>query len=248
MARFYLIRHAQSANNAIWDGSDFHVARHPDPEITETGHAQARALADYLTHPESEPRQHPFVRSPVSSHGLTHIYCSLMTRSIQTAEYIGAACGLRVEALADTFEKHGIYEFDANQERRGLPGQSRADFERRFPGLDLPADMNADGWWNRPAEDEPGFLDRMGSVVSRFREQLRNSEAVVALVAHGDFIDQFINELMAVDRCPQNYDAHWFANWTFHNTSISRIDFIEGAYSVVYLNKIDHLSPDLVTW
>ena len=53
---------------------------------------------------------------------------------------------------------------------------------------------------------------------------------------------------MSVDRHRHNYDAHWSANWTFHNTSISRIDFVDSAHNVVYLNKIDHLTPELVTW
>ena len=49
-------------------------------------------------------------------------------------------------------------------------------------------------------------------------------------------------------RKQENYDNPWVANWVFHNTSISRIDFESGAHNVVYLNKIDHLAPQLVTW
>ena len=248
MARLYLIRHAQSANNAIWDGSDFHVERHADPEITDTGHAQARVLAEHLAHPESEPRQHPFAPSDALHHGLTHVYCSLMTRSILTAEYIARACDLPLEAMPDTFEKYGVYEFDDKRERQGLPGQDRTYFEHRFPDLKLPEDLNEDGWWNRPAEDETSFLWRMRDVVERFRQRMHGSDETVALVAHGDFLDQFINDLMGVDRHRHNYDAHWSANWTFHNTSVSRVDFVDGAHNVVYLNKIDHLTPELVTW
>ena len=33
--KLYLIRHAQSANNAVWNGSDHGDDRTPDPEITE---------------------------------------------------------------------------------------------------------------------------------------------------------------------------------------------------------------------
>lgn len=39
----------------------------------------------------------------------------------------------------------------------------------------------------------------------------------------------------------------WEANWTFHNTSISRIDFINGSHTVVYLNCVDHLPTELIT-
>jgi broad specificity phosphatase PhoE len=81
----------------------------------------------------------------------------------------------------------------------------------------------------------------MQKVVADARQRLSNSDDCIAMVAHGDFIDQFVNELMGVVRHQPNYDNHWVANWTFHNTSISRIDFVDGSSNVVYTNRIDHL-------
>ena len=249
MARLYLIRHAQSQNNAIWDGrGDDQPGRVPDPEITAIGHQQSRALAEHLAHPSAEPRQHPFQDGIEPRFALTRVYCSLMSRSILTAEYIANACGLGLEALADVFEKHGIYDVDADGNMQGIAGPDRAYFEQRFPSLNLPERFNDAGWWSRPVEDEAAFLDRMRGVVADLRSRLDGTDEVVALVAHGDFIDQFLNELMGVVRHQPNYDNHWVANWTFHNTSISRIDFVSGAHNVVYLNRIDHLPNELVTW
>jgi 2,3-bisphosphoglycerate-dependent phosphoglycerate mutase len=247
MARLYLIRHAQSANNAIWDGSRNQAGRASDPEITALGHRQAEILAEHLAHPQAEPRQRPFASDP-PRYALTQVYCSLMTRSILTAEYIARACGLELQAQPDTFEKHGIYEIDAAGNLQGLPGPGRNYFSDRFARLQLPAEFNDAGWWNRPAEDEASFLLRMKHVVARLRQQLQGSDDCIALVAHGDFIDQFVNELMGVVRYQPNYDNHWVANWTFHNTSITRIDVVRGSHNVVYLNRIDHLPNDLVTW
>jgi len=248
MARLYLVRHAQSENNVIWDGSDDHPDRLPDPEITELGHRQAQALGEHLAHPRAEPRQHPFADTEQAHFGLTHVYCSLMTRSILTGEYIAQACGLKLEALPDIFEKHGIYDVDANGNLQGLPGPGREYFEQRFDNLELPDELNDDGWWNRPVEDELSFLQRMQKVVANARQRLSNSDDCIAMVAHGDFIDQFVNELMGVVRHQPNYDNHWVANWTFHNTSISRLDFFAGSCNVVYSNRIYHLPNDLVTW
>ena len=248
MAKLYLIRHAQSANNVLWDGIDEADGRTSDPEITDLGHRQAEFLGNHFAHPEAEPRQHPFDPVDDIGFGLTHIYCSLMSRSILTAEYISNACNLNLEALPDVFERHGIYDVDANGVKQGIPGQGRGYFEQRFPQLKLPGDMNADGWWNRPAEDEESFQERMRDVVANLKLQLSSSDDCVGLVAHGDFIDQFINVLMDVERHQDNYDNHWVSNWTFHNTSISRIDFTNGAQNVVYLNRIDHLTPELVSW
>ena len=248
MARLYLIRHAQSANNEIWDGSDHMVGRHPDPEITEIGHRQAKTLAEHLAHPQAEPRQHPFEQAQEFQFGLTHVYCSLMTRSILTAEYIASACDLELQVHPEIFEKHGIYDVDEDGNLQGMPGPGRDYFVQRFPRLKLPEEFNDTGWWSRPVEDEMAFLTRMQKVVNDTRQRLDRSDESIALVAHGDFIDQFVNELMGVVRHQPNYDNHWVANWAFHNTSISRIDFVNGSHNVVYMNRIDHLPNELVTW
>jgi 2,3-bisphosphoglycerate-dependent phosphoglycerate mutase len=249
MARLYLIRHAQSQNNAIWDGrGNAQPGRVPDPEITEIGHRQGQVLAEHLAHPQSEPRQHPFAGSNETHYGLTHVYCSLMTRSILTAQYIANSCGLKLQALPDIFEKHGIYDTDAEGIMRGLPGPGRDYFSERFAGLELPAEFDDSGWWNRPVEDEAAFLLRMKRVVANLHRRLDGSEDNVAMVVHGDFIDQFVNELMGVVRHQPNYDSHWVGNWTFHNTSITRVDVVRGSHNVVYLNRIDHLPNDLITW
>lgn len=248
MARLYLIRHAQSANNEIWDGSDDHPLRHPDPEITATGHRQADTLGQHLAHPQAEPRQHPFVAQENPDFGLTRIYCSLMTRSIVTAEYIAGACELNLEARSDIFEKHGIYDTGDDGAPQGLSGPDSEYFEQRFPRLKLPPDIDPRGWWNRPFEDEAAFIERIRRVVSELRQRLAAGDERIAMVAHGDFIDQFVNQLMGVERHRHNYENLWVANWTFHNTSISRIDFDNGSHNVVYLNRIDHLPNELVTW
>ena len=248
MAKLYLIRHAQSANNVIWDGSDNPEGRISDPEITDTGHGQASRLGQHLAHPQGEPRKHPLGANCETGFDLTHLYCSLMTRSIVTAEYIANACNLSLHALPDIFEKHGVFDVDEASKMRGLPGPDRAYFNERFPGLKLPEEFNDTGWWNRPAEDEPAFLSRMQKVVENFREEHANSDNCIAMVAHGDFIDQFVNELMGVSRHSHNYQSEWVANWTVHNTSISRIDFVGDSHSVVYLNRIDHLPAEMITW
>ena len=153
-----------------------------------------------------------------------------------------------MQALPDIFEKHGVYDIDAQGNLYGIPGPGRDYFRERFAHLRLPDAFDDQGWWNRPVEDEASFLQRVERVVADLRTRLGNSDEVLALVVHGDFIDQFVNEVMGVVRHQPNYDSHWAGNWTFHNTSITRIDFTAGAHSVVYLNRIDHLSNELISW
>ena len=246
--KLYLIRHAQSANNVIWNGSDNSDGRNPDPEITDTGHQQASKLAQHLAHPQGETRQHPFDPVKTTLFGLTHIYCSLMTRSILTARYIADTCNLALHALPDIFEKNGIYEYDDNEMQIGLPGPGRSYFTNRFSGLNLPADISEKGWWNRPVETHDEFAKRVKSVVENIRSKHGDSDDCIGMVVHGDFMDQFVNELMGAPRHKHNYSSDWVANWTFHNTSISRIDFIRDSHNVIYLNRIDHLPAELITW
>ncbi len=246
--KLYLVRHAQSENNLAWRGSDHFDGRIADPEITETGHRQAQELGQHLAHPVGEPRQYPYSEEKSTHYGLTHIYCSLMTRSILTAQYIAGACDLELQALPDIFEKNGIYEFDEEGNMRGLPGHGLSYFTNRFPGVSLPADLPEEGWWDRPAETHDHFQGRVQSVVENVRTRHAHTDDCIAMVVHGDFMDQFINELMEVPRHEHNYKSDWVANWAFRNPPISRIDFVRGSHNVVYLNRIDHLPAELITW
>ena len=246
--KLYLIRHAQSANNAIYSGRGSYKGRVPDPDITEIGHQQAQRLAQLLADESGELRQNPSSCASSSEFGITHLYCSLMTRTILTGTYIAEACGLTLMALDNTFERGGIYEANADGIRVGLPGPTRHYFMARFPKLILPESVGDRGWYDRPFETESMFVERMKRVVPEIVNRHAGTEHHVALVAHGDFIDQFVNELMGVERQQNNYGSGWEANWAFNNTSISRIDFATASPTVVYLNRIDHLSAELVTW
>lgn len=246
--RLYLIRHAESANNVLYGMADEATRRSPDPDITERGHQQAALLAAHLAHPDSEPRQHAYKETEGLHFGLTHLYCSLMSRTILTGSYVAEATKLPLVALPDLFEKGGIYKVDENGRYHGLPGPNRAYFEQRFPALNLPESLGDEGWYNRPPESEATFLVRMKKVVGDIKERHLGTAHRVALIVHGDFIDQFINELLGMERHPANYADNWVANWATHNTSISRIDLEQSGRSIVYLNRINHLPAHLVSW
>jgi len=253
--KLYLIRHGESANNLALSSTGgpanyAPVSRVPDPELTETGHKQARLLADHLVDPQGDPLQHPWLarKGGHQGFGLTHVYCSLMVRSILTAQYIARVCGLPLMADANVFERHGIYEETADGTKTGLPGSDRNYLSERFPDLELPHTLGHGGWYDRSSETDESFLERAKIVALDFVRRHVDSDDSVAMVIHGDLIDQLINELTGAGRHPDNYDNHWTANWAFHNTSVTRIDFVFGSRAVVYTNRLQHLPPDLVTW
>lgn len=248
--KLYLIRHAESANNAIFSGTGAEDGRVPDPEITDTGHRQAAVLARHLADPAADSRHHPATVSQqrAPGFGLTHLYCSLMTRSILTGRYIAEVCGLSLYAHADLFERGGIYELDPGGQKVGRPGPDRTYFDQRFPEVNLPDSLGDGGWYDRPAETDDMFFERIRRARDDILDRHLDSHDCVAVVVHGDFIDQFVNELTGVARHPANYERQWEANWAVHNTSLTRIDFVAGARTVVYTNRLDHLPTELVTW
>jgi len=248
--KLYLIRHGESANNVIYSNTGETRGRVPDPELTDRGHQQAQLLANHLADPQGEPLQHPWLARKGGQQGfsLTHVYCSLMTRSILTAQYVAKACKLPLLAHADIFEKNGIYEEAADGTKIGSPGSDRKHFNERFPDLELPAALGHGGWYNRPFEAEELFLQRSKQVALDFERRHADTDDCVAMVIHGDLIDQLVNELTGAGRHPENYANYWDANWVFHNTSITRIDFISGSRVIVYTNRLQHLPPELVTW
>ena len=141
-----------------------------------------------------------------------------------------------------------MYEETADGTKFENPGNDRTYFNERFPDLELPAALGHEGWYNRPVETEELFLRRSKQVVLDFEHRHADTDNCVAMVTHGDLIDQLVNELTGARRHPENYSSYWDANWAFHNTSITRIDFISGSRVFVYTNRLQHLPPELVTW
>lgn len=247
--KLYLIRHAESANNAAWSNAAGEPhARKPDPEITDIGHAQSAFLARHIATPGTEPRQGALKSAGEPHYHFKTLYCSLMTRSAQTADYIAAQNRLAPIALPDVFERKGLFDHDDQGNEIGVAGPGRSYFENKFPSLILPDELDENGWWDRPVESDSSFIPRVAEALESIIKQHQHSNNSVALVVHGDFLDQSINYLMNVPRTPANYRSPWVANWVFHNTSVSRIDITDKARNVIYLNRIDHLPAEFVTW
>ena len=247
--KLYLIRHGQSTGNLNYYNTD-KSGRVPDPELTEMGHRQGQLLAKHMADPQGKPLQPPWLAREGGQQGfsLTHVYCSLMIRAILTAQYVAKACGLPLLADADIHESGGIYELSDDGTKIGLPGPDRGYFNERFPDLELPEILGQGGWINYQIETKEMFLQRSKKIVLDFMRRHAGTDDCVAMVSHGNLIDQFVNELTGARREPDNYDNHWVANWAFHNTSITRIDFISGSRVIVYTNRLQHLPPELVTW
>ena len=236
MAQLYLIRHGQSANNALADQR----RRTADPGLTDIGHAQARHVARHLeTQPDKTDVRDG--RIGVAGHGIGRLYCSPMLRALQTAKPIAAALGLAPEVRLDVFESGGIWlDGGDGQGPVGHPGLRRAELAAKFPGFALPAEATEEGWWNRPFETPEQMAERAARVAAGIRRRLAYTDERVAVVSHGTFMNTLIAHLTFGNAL----DGVFFSN---HNTAISRLDFDGDHVMVRYLNRIDHLPPELAT-
>ncbi len=234
----YLIRHAQSQNNLAYSqNSNDRVA---DPALTPLGEQQATGLASYLAQRvDSDRRDGRTNYSNQFGYAFTHLICSPMRRALQTAQPLVDALQLPAEVWIDIHETGGIY-LDTETGRVGQPGLTRQEMLAMVPGLKLPAEVTEAGWWTGDWEERDLRPARAFRVAARLWS-LAAADARVAMVTHGGFSDLLLKVLFRLSaELPTDY---------FHyNTGISRLDLgADGRVRVLYLNRLPHLPPELVS-
>ena len=236
MPQLYLIRHGQSANNALVGESP----RTADPGLTRVGTAQAGTVAAHMRHDLDKTD----VRDGLDGercYGIERLYCSPMLRALQTARPIGAELGLAPEVWVDLHEAGGVWlDRGDGRGRVGHGGLTRSEMQVRFAGFSLRDDVTDDGWWDGTFEARGELVARAGRVADEIRDMLSGAEERIALVSHGTFLSLLVQHLLFGRHLPRS-------RFSSHNTGISRLDFSDGRCMVRYLNRVDHLSEDLVT-
>jgi 2,3-bisphosphoglycerate-dependent phosphoglycerate mutase len=266
--QLFFIRHGQSRNNALYAATGGAQGRSQDPELTPTGHQQAERVASYLRQPDLYRPSYLYLSSrPESGHlvaqhnSLTHLYCSLMVRAAATATLISAAIGVPAVACRDLHEAGGVYLDQPVEDPEspgairnvpiGLPGNGRSFFEQQFPDLVLPDDLDENGWWNRPFETMVERAPRAKRVLKALIQQHGEvnpdgSEDRVALVSHGGFYNHFLRAVLGFP--PRRSDKELAEVWfEINNTAITRIDYLDGHYIVLYMNDTHFLPAEWVT-
>ena len=243
MLQFYFIRHGQSQNNQTMDEvdrKDYLFQRVEDPRLTPNGERQAELVADFIARPEPEGGNDLQNRN---GFGLTHLYCSLMTRAIQTALPISRETGLPLVAWPEVHENGGVFLAEKVGEEviwNGRPGKGRSYFETNFPELIIPRGLPEEGWWNRDKEPREEYSLRARSIVAKLLQEHGGTHHRVGIVMHGGIFSRIIGAFFEVTS--QSYWIH------MNNTAISRIDIRDdGRAMMAYLNKVDHLPDDLIT-
>ncbi len=163
--KLYLIRHAQSLNNARPQEQ-----RVEDPSLTEVGHEQATKLAEWIP-----------------SLNLTRLITSPFLRSLQTAEPIGQSTSLVPEVRIELHEEGGCYRGHTPENITGRPGMNRAEIERQFPSFNITASLDGDGWWaSKPYETRELARRRASALLELTRDEFAGTSERVAYVMHAD--------------------------------------------------------------
>lgn len=236
----FIIRHAQSTNNALADQS----RRVVDPPLTELGLRQARLVAAHLANGidhKTEPIEGQPSDASNAGQGISRLYCSGMLRALQTASTIGQALNLRPHVWVDIHEEGGMWlDHGGSQGIRGYSGMTRAEIGAQFPECHLSDEVTENGWWRYGFEERGYFLERAARVAAALRREALSDERL-ALVTHGGFAAYLLRALVCV---PQ--DAAVF----FHhdNTGITRVRFRpDGRVSIRFQNRVEHLPPEMIT-
>lgn len=243
--QLYYIRHGQSANNALYATQGDERERSHDPELTALGVTQAERLAARLAerHPEVVPGQTTDAWDNQNRAGfeLTHLYTSLMVRAVSTGTILASRLGLPLHAWVDVHEEGGIHLADPDTgEERGLPGMGRAYFTQHHPALVLPETLGDAGWWTGTLEPVEARSERARRVAAELLARHGDTNDRVGLVSHAGFYNHLLAALLGFDRAclPRNL---------LNNCSLSRLDYTQRGWAVIYQNRADHLPAELIT-
>jgi broad specificity phosphatase PhoE len=176
-----------------------------------------------------------------------------MTRAMQTAQPIAEALGMKPEVWVDVHEIGGLFLSDDDDNITGFPGLSRSEMSQKFPNYVLTEAITEAGWWDvsKGLELPPNFIARAIRVSQLLHDRAHLDERI-AIVSHAGFIDVLIKAFLS--QIPTHPNILFY---THYNTAISRLDFGEGYQGkpspaervrLHYLNRVNHLPPELWTW
>jgi 2,3-bisphosphoglycerate-dependent phosphoglycerate mutase len=238
--RFFFIRHGQSENNLLWAKTGASNGRFEDPELTPTGLLQARSLADFIAQKDEEQNCPSNQEVSRDCFHFTHLYTSLMVRSVKTASILSEILDIPFLAWPEIHECGGIYLDDDESKQVGLPGRTRSYYAQNYRSLVLPETVTDAGWYNRPYETEEERPLRARLVLETLLELHGGTEDNVAIVSHGGFYMEFVRVLLGIPK-----GRSWFH---MNNTGVSRFDFWgENGVRLFYHNRTDHLESQYLT-
>ena len=220
--QFYLIRHAESENNAK---PAYH--RVEDPPLTAVGRLQAEYLSKWMRTLKFDM----LISSPV-------------LRALQTTRQIHELTGHHVHVWDNVFEEGGIYRGYGPDATEGGPGLARQQVWQSATDdssqCTIDSSVGESGWWGRPRETSEEAVVRAAVVAKRMAAFSGSDQRVLAAVTHADFKRKLLMELIG-----KQINADLLGSLC--NTGISRLTFEAGVWRLDCFNATSHLPAKLIT-
>jgi 2,3-bisphosphoglycerate-dependent phosphoglycerate mutase len=221
--QLYLIRHAESENNARPG-----YQRAEDPPLTARGRLQAGHLAEWVTTLKIDV----LITSPV-------------LRALQTTRRINGSTGHHVQVWADVYEEGGIYPGYGPKATTGGPGLRRSDVIRHATddasGCTLDDSITESGWWNgRDRETPEQAIARAVAVTARLVELFGSRGEAIVAVIHADFKRKLLAHMLGTAIDARDFGA-------LRNTGITKLNYDGERWQLDWFNSVSHLPAKLIT-
>ncbi|WP_345688867.1 histidine phosphatase family protein [Novipirellula caenicola] len=221
--QLYLIRHAESENNAMPP-----YQRIEDPAITPRGRLQSEYLAKWT-----------------STLAIDTLITSPFRRSIQTTRFIVDQSPQCVHVWHNVFERGGCFRGHGPDATEGGPGMGRESIEKEFSALPhdciIDETITSAGWWagNRRETDDQANT-RAEVVTERLIQSFGASGKTIVAVIHADFKRCLLAKMLSQVTDVEKVGA-------FVNTGITKLEFDGHSWKLHWLNSASHLPSRLVT-
>lgn len=221
--QLFLIRHAESANNARPP-----YERVEDPAITAVGRLQTQHLAQWTR----TLRIDELITSP-------------FLRTIQTTLQMIDGSDHQVNIWHDVFERGGCFRGHGPCATEGGMGLGRSAILRHFQenSVDCVIDdtISEQGWWGgRQRENDQEVLERADQVTQRFIDTFGANQQNIVAVIHADFKRWLLRVMLGDVVDPDHFGP-------LRNTGITKLNYDGQRWQLDWFNSVSHLPARLIT-
>ncbi len=226
MFQLLLIRHAQSANNALPEAQ-----RVCDPGLTPLGHSQADALSDWL-----------------SKYRPTELFCSGFRRALDTTRPIAEKLRMRPNVRWDLFEQGGCYVGYLPGKKTAAPGMGKSEIRMSYGEWEIDERVSDQGWYHGfEHETDEHAKERALRVAQWIVNELTKRGIATnelyrpALVIHADFKALLLEALLCGPQSPTFFECRPYRVSEFWNASVTQLTWIGQHWQLDFWNSISHL-------
>ena len=217
----YLVRHGESANNALPDKQ-----RVNDPSLTDLGFSQAEKLGQR------------FQQHVAAGNKIDLILTSPFLRTMQTIRPTAKALAMNPEIRSQIYEAGGCFDGYPPEDLIGMPGMTHQEISQQFPEMLIPTDIDHNGWYrSQPVENWDQAEARAKEQAIILKDEFIGSGKAVICTVHADLIGLMMREFYKHDLTMSEH--------TVSNTSVTALGFHSDKPDrpeVIHFNDASHLA------